>query len=693
MHAMRRSVVKLLGLLFAVPLLAVLGMAGLQLQQSVTALATARDSRSVAELDRMLFALAQAQRSPTSFIQTAMLTEDNPKPRIEAMLREVDATTRQTLEAVARQADPTLAAPLRALQEALAKVAPQMPVLETLYARPRAERDVRTLAALSQAQRNVGDAVNDLSQMVSARMRMTGPLAAELVMVRQQAWEMRSGFGQQCSLLRPFIATSRPLDATAQAEWARVRQIANSGREALEGLLARPGASPALRQALGAGISQMDQASGVIRDAVARLDGSNRPVMPASDWTHQCNAPFAAIVAIGTAALDEAVANAEAQEEVAWHGMLAAGTMLALTLALSLLAMLVLLRRLARPVGALNLAVGRLVAGDLATPVPLPRQPDELRSMAEALEALREGAARAEALRAERASQEKAQLERAESVARLCRGFEAGVAGALQDLGGAGARLQGAAGEMRDQAGRSGEQATSAASSAETALGSVNTVAAATEQLGASIREITVRVQGSAQEARQVSAEAERTEGVVQELAGAADRIGEVVGLIRRIAGQTNLLALNATIEAARAGEAGKGFAVVASEVKSLAVETAKATDGIAALVHEIGTATQAAVQATRSIAQGIMGIDGSASAIAAAVEQQSAATQEIARSVQLAATSTQQVTGTISLVANDSQRTGLAADTVFTAVQEVDGVARTLRVQVERFLEQVRSA
>ncbi|WP_439594948.1 methyl-accepting chemotaxis protein [Falsiroseomonas sp.] len=693
MTILRHSVVRLLGVLFAVPLLALLAMAGVQLQQSLAGLAVAQDSRSVAELDRLIFALAQAQRSPTSVIQTAMLTEDNPKPHIEAMLREVDATTRRTLEAVARQADPALAAPLRALQGALAKVGTLMPALDPLYARPRAERDLRSLAPLSQAQRDVGDAVNDLGQVVSARMRMTSPLAAELVMLRQQAWEWRSGFGQQCSLLRASIATSAPLGAETQADWARVRQAATSGRETLEALLARDGASPALRQALATATGQVDQANAAIRDAVARLDGSNRPLMPAAEWTRMCNAPFGAIVAIGTAALDAAVENAEASEDAAWRGLVVAATILALTLALSLVATVVLLRRLARPVGALNLAVGRLVAGDLATPVPLPRQPDELRSMAEALEALREGAARAEALRAERAVQQQAQLERAESVATLCRGFEAGVAGALENLGGAGARLQGAAGQMREQAGRTGQQATSAASSAEMAMGSVNTVAAATEQLGASIREITARVQGSAQEARQVSAEAERTEGVVQNLANAADRIGEVVGLIRRIAGQTNLLALNATIEAARAGEAGKGFAVVASEVKNLAVETAKATDGIATLVQEIGAATQAAVEATRSIAQGITGIDGSATAIAAAVEQQSAATQEIARSVAMAATSTQEVTGTISLVANDSQMTGIAADTVFTAVQEVDGVAKTLRVQVERFLDEVRAA
>ncbi len=196
----------------------------------------------------------------------------------------------------------------------------------------------------------------------------------------------------------------------------------------------------------------------------------------------------------------------------------------------------------------------------------------------------------------------------------------------------------------------------------------------------------------SATATRDVSAQTERTGAVVQELKGAAERIGEVVALIRRIAGQTNLLALNATIEAARAGEAGKGFAVVASEVKNLANETARATDGIAQLVTEIQGATGAAVEAMRAIAEGVAGIDHSASAIAAAVEQQSVATQEIARSVQLAAHGTQEVTQTIAGVAEDSASTGSSAATVFGAVEELRGVGGRLQRQVDGFLASVRA-
>ncbi|MBX9596687.1 MAG: HAMP domain-containing protein, partial [Roseomonas sp.] len=458
MAVFRRSLVSLLALLIALPLLGLLAMAGAQLRQSLAGLSTAREAQAVAALDGLLYALAQEQRGQVATIQTALLTEDNPKPRLDALFSRVDATTRRTLDAVQQVQDPALAAPLATLKAALERVTPHLATLEALYARPRAQRDMQTVTPLTMALRSVAEAVSDLSDVVGNRMRMSSPVFAELVSLRQAAWDARSAYGQQCSLLRPSIAASRPLDANTQVEWARGAQAAATRLEFMAALLGRPGADPALRQSFATAMDQVRRSDAGIREAVGRLNGSGQPALPAAEWTSLCNAPFAPILAVGTAAMAAAGAHADLQEREALATLGIAGAIMAMVLALSLAAILVLLRRLARPMRALNLAVGRLADGDLVTPVPMPRKPDELRSMAEALESLREGAAKAEALRAEAAIQQQAQLARAEAVAALCRRFEAGVAGSLDELGGAGQRLQGAAGQMRDQASRSGEQ-------------------------------------------------------------------------------------------------------------------------------------------------------------------------------------------------------------------------------------------
>ncbi|HRJ60268.1 MAG TPA: methyl-accepting chemotaxis protein [Azospirillaceae bacterium] len=192
---------------------------------------------------------------------------------------------------------------------------------------------------------------------------------------------------------------------------------------------------------------------------------------------------------------------------------------------------------------------------------------------------------------------------------------------------------------------------------------------------------------------RRAAADARHTDETVRELAEAAAKIGQVVELITDIAGQTNLLALNATIEAARAGEAGKGFAVVAGEVKSLANQTAKATDDIAAQIASIQKITQEAVSAIRSIGGTIGRIDAIASGIAAAVEEQGAATAEIARNVQAAASGTAQLSRSIDHVRSSAETTGRSANEVLSAAADVTGKTSRLMDQVEGFLRKVRSA
>jgi methyl-accepting chemotaxis protein len=179
----------------------------------------------------------------------------------------------------------------------------------------------------------------------------------------------------------------------------------------------------------------------------------------------------------------------------------------------------------------------------------------------------------------------------------------------------------------------------------------------------------------------------------VQGLSAAAQKIGDVVKLISDIASQTNLLALNATIEAARAGDAGKGFAVVASEVKSLANQTAKATEEISAQVASMQGATNDAVQAIHSIGGTIGTINEIATTIASAVEEQGAATQEIARNVQEAAQGTGQVSSNIVGVNQAASETGAASSQVLASAEELGKQAETLRADVDQFLANIRAA
>jgi methyl-accepting chemotaxis protein len=237
------------------------------------------------------------------------------------------------------------------------------------------------------------------------------------------------------------------------------------------------------------------------------------------------------------------------------------------------------------------------------------------------------------------------------------------------------------------------QQASIVSAASEETSTNVQSVSSAAEEMTSSIGEITRQVVDSTQIAATAVDEAQRTSETVRNMAESAEQIGRVVELINDIAAQTNLLALNATIEAARAGEAGKGFAVVASEVKSLAGQTAKATEEIAEQVERMRSTTTSAVDAIAQISTTIGRIDQSASAIAAAMEEQGAATQEITRNVQEAASGTMEVSRNISGVNEAAAMTGQAARDVQHAAASLSEGAVELKSNVARFLEKLRAA
>ena len=292
-----------------------------------------------------------------------------------------------------------------------------------------------------------------------------------------------------------------------------------------------------------------------------------------------------------------------------------------------------------------------------------------------------------------KASERRAAAQRKLEMTKLAGNFESAVGEIIETVSSASTELEASANTLTSTAERGEKLATMVAAASEEASTNVQSVASATEELSSSVNEIGRQVQESARMANEAVEQARLTDQKVGELSKAAARIGDVVELITTIAGQTNLLALNATIEAARAGEAGRGFAVVASEVKALAEQTAKATGEISQQISGIQGATQDSVNAIKMIGSTIKSLSEISSTIAAAVEEQGAATQEIARNVQQAAEGTHQVSSNIADVQRGATETGSASAQVLGAAQALSSDSERLRMEVGRFLAGVRAA
>jgi methyl-accepting chemotaxis protein len=352
-------------------------------------------------------------------------------------------------------------------------------------------------------------------------------------------------------------------------------------------------------------------------------------------------------------------------------------------------------RSISRPMTAMCAAMRRLAAGDFEVVLPGLGRRDELGDMASAVEEFKlQAIAKAERdAESHEAQNRRASAARRAELIRFADDFEGAVGGIVSNVAASAEQLETAAGTLTRTAETTENLSGQVAGASEQASSNMQSVATATEELSLSVNEIGRQVEASSRIADSAVLQAEQTDVRINELSRAAQRIGDVVNLITAIAEQTNLLALNATIEAARAGDAGRGFAVVASEVKSLASQTAKATDEISSQIAGMQSATQESVAAIKQIGATIGQISGIASEIASAVSQQGAATREIAQNVQRVAHGTQQVAGNITEVNRGATETGAASEQVLNSAQTLSSESTRLRAELDRFMQNIRAA
>lgn len=352
-----------------------------------------------------------------------------------------------------------------------------------------------------------------------------------------------------------------------------------------------------------------------------------------------------------------------------------------------------LIRDVSRGIDSIVKPMKSLGEGDLSAEVPHQGEKTEIGAMADTLQVFKEALVAKKAAD-EAASQEaEAKIQRGQRVDSITREFETMIGELVESLSSSSTELEAAANTLTSTAETTGHTSGEAATASQEVSSNVQSVAVATEEITSSVGEIGRQVQESSRIADEAVRQAQKTDSNIAELSQAANRIGDVVKLITAVAEQTNLLALNATIEAARAGDAGRGFAVVASEVKALAAQTAKATEEISTQVASMQTATQESVSTIKEIGKTITLISEISSAIAAAVEEQGAATQEISRSVQQAAQLSGEVANSITDVSRGAGETGAASGQVLSSAQLLSSDSTRLKMEVQKFLANVRAA
>lgn len=561
-------------------------------------------------------------------------------------------------------------------------------------AKPKDQRRASLPKEYMETTQGLLDTLDKLSNNLAATVNHLDAAIDQLLSIKQNAWLLRNTAGEASLIVSTGLAAGK---ITPEGRYAYTQHIGGTSAmwKALElstsGMQLPAGLASAMAAAK---TSYFEPQYLALRDRLAdALVKGEKPEMTANQWSPLTVGRMASAVAVAEGALDAAKIHTQEQRGAAERALIVQLTLLALAVGLAVGAIMLVSRRVITPLNTIRDAMLKVAGGDLAVDSGYLDRNDEIGALAGALETFKQQANEKLKIEAQERERNAGASARQRAVETYVGEFEGAVRKTLGELSEASGEMRKTSGDLSAVSRQTNDRVQVAGKASNDASMSVDSVAAAAEELSASINDISQQAAHAAGIASRAVTQARDTDGTVQGLQKSAGRIGEVVGLINTIAQQTNLLALNATIEAARAGEAGRGFAVVASEVKSLASQTAKATEEISEQIADIQKVAGDAISAIQTIG-GIIGeVNEVATAIAIAVQEQGAATQEITRSTQFAAQGTKNVSDNITGVKSDADAAAAAADNVKHASEMLESQSRQLGHEVSDFLGKIRAA
>ena len=561
-------------------------------------------------------------------------------------------------------------------------------------AKPKASRRPALAKEYMETTQALLDTLDKLSGALAAAVNHQDATIDQLLAIKQIAWLLRNTAGEASLLISNGLAAGR-ITPEARLSYTKFLGGTDAAWNALQLTASGMTLPPALASAIAATKTAYFEPDYLaLRERLlTALSGGEKPELTANQWSPITVGRLGAAVGVAEAALDAAKDYTAVQHAAALRTLMLQLVLLAAAFALTFGAMMAVTGRVIRPLHNMRDAMLKVASGDLTVDTGYTERHDEIGALAGALETFKQQAQDKLRIEAQESERNAGAASRQKAIETYVGEFENMVRQSLQQLGDASSQMRTTSSGLTEVSRQTNERVEVAEKASSEASMSVESVASASEQLSASINDISQQAAHAAGIASRAVGQARETDGTVQGLAKSAGRIGEVVGLINTIASQTNLLALNATIEAARAGEAGRGFAVVASEVKSLASQTAKATEEISEQIADIQKVAGEAIDAIKGIGSIIGEVNEVATAIAAAVQEQGAATQEITRSTQYAAQGTKNVSDNISGVKADADASAAAAENVKQASETLETQSQQLGSQVTQFLGKIRAA